>query len=114
MRTGLIDRILGKIISRKFTVFVTATGLMLWSDLTSDTWGMIRVSGERSRDVLERICPIDLDPNVFTLGSVSRTVMEHIGTIIFRDGDESYVLLTMRSFSRSMLHAIEVSVKNVL
>jgi len=80
----------------------------------SDTWGMIRVSGERSRDVLERICPIDLDPNVFTLGSVSRTVMEHIGTIIFRDGDESYVLLTMRSFSRSMLHAIEVSVKNVL
>ena len=80
----------------------------------SDTWGMIRVSGERSRDVLERICPIDLDPNVFTLGSVSRTVMEHIGTIIFRDGDDSYVLLTMRSFSRSMLHAIEVSVKNVL
>ena len=49
----------------------------------SDTWGMIRVSGERSRDVLERICPIHLDPNVFTLGSVSRTVMEHIGTIIF-------------------------------
>jgi len=48
------------------------------------------------------------------LGSVSRTVMEHIGTIIFRDGDDSYVLLTMRSFSRSMLHAIEVSVKNVL
>ena len=80
----------------------------------SDSLGMIRVSGERSRDVLERICPIDLDPNVFTLGSVSRTVMEHIGTIIFRDGDDSYVLLTMRSFSRSMLHAIEVSVKNVL
>ena len=80
----------------------------------SDSWGMIRVSGERSRDVLERICPIDLDPNIFTLGSVSRTVMEHIGTIIFRDGDDSYVLLTMRSFSHSMLHAIEVSVKNVL
>ena len=80
----------------------------------SDTWSMIRVSGERSLEVLERICPIDLDPNIFTLGSVSRTVMEHIGTIIFRDGDDSYVLLTMRSFSRSMLHAIEVSVKNVL
>ena len=43
MRTGIIDRILGKIISRKFTVFVTATGLMLWSDLTSDTWGMIAI-----------------------------------------------------------------------
>ena len=80
----------------------------------SDTWAMIRVSGERSRDILERICPIDLEPSVFTLGSVSRTIMEHIGTIIYRDGDDSYVLLTMRSFGRSMLHAIEVSVENVL
>ena len=43
MRSGLIDRILGKIISRKFTVFLTATGLMLWADLTSDTWGMIAI-----------------------------------------------------------------------
>ena len=80
----------------------------------SDTWAMIRVSGNRSRDVLERICPIDLSPEVFSVGSVSRTVMEHIGTIIFRDGDDSYVRLTMRSFGRSMLHAIEVSAENVL
>ena len=80
----------------------------------SDTWAMIRVTGERSRDVLERICPIDLEPSVFTVGSVSRTIMEHIGTIIYRDGDDSYVLLTMRSFGRSMLHAIEVSAENVL
>ena len=43
MRTGYIDRILGKVISRKFTVFLTATGLMLWADLTSDTWGMIAI-----------------------------------------------------------------------
>ena len=80
----------------------------------SDTWAMIRVNGNRSREVLERICPINLSPEVFSVGSVSRTVMEHIGTIIFRDGDDSYVLLTMRSFGRSMLHAIEVSAENVL
>ena len=80
----------------------------------SDTWAMIRLSGECSRDVLERICPIDLDPSVFTLGSVSKTIMEHIGTTIYRDGDDSYVLLIMRSFGRSMLHAIEVSAHNVL
>ena len=80
----------------------------------SDTWAMIRVNGPRSRDVLERICPIDLSKNVFSVGNVSRTIMEHIGTIIYRDDDDSYVLLTMRSFGVSMLHAIEVSVKNVL
>ena len=80
----------------------------------SDTWAMIRVKGPRSRDVLERICPINIDKDVFSVGNVSRTVMAHIGTIIFRDEDDSYVLLTMRSFGRSMLHAIEVSAKNVL
>ena len=80
----------------------------------SDTWAMIRVKGPRSRDILERICPINIDKDVFAVGSVSRTVMEHIGTIIFRDADDSYVLLTMRSFGVSMLHAIQVSVKNVL
>ena len=80
----------------------------------SDTWAMIRVKGPKSRDVLERICPINIDKDVFSVGNVSRTVMEHIGTIIFRDEDDSYVLLTMRSFGRSMLHAIEVSAKNVL
>ncbi|MDB9937650.1 hypothetical protein OAD78_00515 [Candidatus Thioglobus sp.] len=80
----------------------------------SDTWTMIRVNGPRSRDILERICPIDLNKNVFSVGNVSRTIMEHIGTIIYRDDDDSYVLLTMRSFGVSMLHAIEVSAKNVL
>ena len=80
----------------------------------SDTWAMIRVSGQRTRAVLERICPIDISPEAFPVGGVSRTIMEHIGTIIFRDGDDSYVLLTMRSFGRSMLHAIEVSAENVL
>jgi len=80
----------------------------------SDTWAMIRVSGQRSRDVLERICPIDISLEAFPVGGVSRTITEHIGTIIFRDGDDSYVLLTMRSFGRSMLHAIEVSADNVL
>ena len=80
----------------------------------SDTWAMFRVSGKRSRDVLERICPINLSTEVFSVGKVSRTIMEHIGTIIFRDSDDSYVILTMRSFGRSMLHAIEVSAENVL
>ena len=53
MKSGLVDRILGKIISRKFTVFLTATGLMLWSDLTSDTWGMIAIVYIGSQGVID-------------------------------------------------------------
>ena len=38
---GIIDRVVGRVISRKFFVFLTATGLMAWANLESDTWGMI-------------------------------------------------------------------------
>ena len=40
-KLGLLDRIVGRIISRKFFVFLTATALMIWSTLDTDTWGMI-------------------------------------------------------------------------
>ena len=40
---GIIDRIVGRIISRKFFVFLTATGLLAWASLDSETWGMIAV-----------------------------------------------------------------------
>jgi hypothetical protein len=40
-KLGLLDRIVGRIISRKFFVFLTATALMIWSTLDPDTWGMI-------------------------------------------------------------------------
>ena len=32
---------MSKVISRKLFTFLTATGLMIWTDLSSDTWGMI-------------------------------------------------------------------------
>ena len=42
-KVGLVDRVVGRIISRKFFVFLTATGLLTWANLDSDTWGMIAV-----------------------------------------------------------------------
>ena len=40
-KLGMLDRVVGRIISRKFFVFLTATGLLTWANLDSDTWGMI-------------------------------------------------------------------------
>jgi hypothetical protein len=40
-KLGIFDKILGRIISRKFFVFLTATGLLIYSTLDPDTWGMI-------------------------------------------------------------------------
>jgi len=40
---GKIDLLLEKAISRKLLVFVTATGLMVYNGLDSETWGMIAI-----------------------------------------------------------------------
>ena len=40
-KPGVLDKIVGRIISRKFFVFLMASGLLAWSNLDSETWGMI-------------------------------------------------------------------------
>lgn len=71
----------------------------------SDSWVTLEVSGERTRDVLERICPIDLNEATFSNGNVARTTMEHLGVIIFRQG-ESFLMLSARSSADSFLHSL--------
>ena len=53
MKRGILDRIVEKAISRKFLVFLTATGLMAWSTLDSDTWGMIAIVYIGSQGVID-------------------------------------------------------------
>ena len=40
-KLGIIDRIIGRLISRKFFVFLTATVLSAYALIDSETWGMI-------------------------------------------------------------------------
>jgi sarcosine oxidase subunit gamma len=80
----------------------------------SDSWVMISVSGPKCRTALERICPIDLHPDAFPEGAVARTIMEHLGSIILREGPEHYLLMSARSSAASFLHAIETSARNVI
>ena len=80
----------------------------------SDTWVSLRVSGPASRDALERICPIDLHDESFSVGGVARTAMEHLDTIIYREDDQSFVLMSAVSSARSFLHAVQTSANNIL
>ena len=40
-KPGIVDKIMGRLISRKFFVFLTATGLLAYNFLDANTWGMI-------------------------------------------------------------------------
>jgi len=74
----------------------------------SDSWVVLEVKGTRTLDVLERICPIDLNPQTFFVGSVVRTSMEHLGVIVLRL-ENSFLLLSARSSADSFLHSLTQS-----
>ncbi|MDO5755898.1 MAG: sarcosine oxidase subunit gamma family protein [Rhodobacterales bacterium] len=108
-----------------FVVFTSATpdaerqiaaklnGTAYTTDQT-DAWCSLEISGPGARRALERICPIDLHPDAFAVGAVARTVMEHMGAIIARTGDDSFLLLSASSSAKSFLHAVELSARNVI
>lgn len=80
----------------------------------SDVWVGLELSGANARRALERICPIDLHPAAFAQGSVARTAMEHLGTLIVRSGTDVFVLMSARSSAGSFLHAVETSIRNAI
>ena len=79
----------------------------------SDGWVTIEISGLRSRDVLERICPINLETNHFPSHTVARTSMEHLSVIIIRL-DEDFLMLSPRSSADSFLHSVVQSAEYVI
>ena len=85
-----------------------------WTTDQSDVWCALAISGKDAPEALARICPLDLHPDVFGQDAASRTVMEHLGTMILRTGEDSFLLLSARSSAQSFLHAVELSIKNIL
>ncbi|WP_397542827.1 sarcosine oxidase subunit gamma family protein [Roseovarius salis] len=79
----------------------------------TDSWCVLEMSGAGCRTALERICPIDLNPEAFGRGDAARTVMEHLGVLVLRTGTDSYLLLSASSSAGSFLHMLETSARNV-
>lgn len=54
-RKGILDAIQEKVISRKLLVFLTATGLLGWSGLDSETWGLIAIVYIGGQSVIDAV-----------------------------------------------------------
>ena len=85
----------------------------LYTTVQTDGWVFLEISGPKTQQALERICPLDLHPDVFGIDVIARTSMEHLGAVICRTGEDKFALLSASSSSHSFLHAIEVSIRNV-
>ena len=75
----------------------------------TDSWVVLEISGPDTMDALARLCPLDLDENVFPEGSSGRTVMEHMGAFVIRLGPKNFLLMSASSSAGSFLHAVETS-----
>ena len=84
-----------------------------WLTDQSDSYCMLRLEGPRSREALERICPLDPHPGSFAVDAASRTAMEHLGVLLVREQADRYLLMSARSSARSFLHAVETSLENI-
>ena len=82
--------------------------------LQTDAWVCIRISGRSALKALERICPVNLDPDLFLKDYIARTMMEHLGSIVICENPNSYLLMSASSSANSFLDALEVSLRNVI
>ena len=63
---------------------------------------VLRMGGNRAREVLAKGLPIDLDPRAFPLGSAATSAISHIGVQLWQADDmRSYDLAVFRSLSES-------------
>ena len=54
-KKGFLDRLQEKVVSRKLLVFLTATGLMAWSLLDPETWGMVAIVYIGGQSVIDTV-----------------------------------------------------------
>lgn len=71
----------------------------------SDGWVGVRMEGDKTRDVLERICLLDLHPAVFATGMCARTPIEGMHALIACEDAEAgkFAVHFQRSSARSFV-----------
>ncbi len=79
----------------------------------SDAWASVMVSGGDARDVMNRMVPIDLRPEVFEVGHVARTMLGHMSCLLMRVGADQYVVLVFRSMAASAAHDLDRAMRMV-
>ena len=77
----------------------------------SDAWFILALTGPLIYLTLERICPIDCSSPTMPIGVTTRTMIEHLGTIILRrpddeNGNPCLWLISARSSAASFFNVI--------
>jgi heterotetrameric sarcosine oxidase gamma subunit len=81
----------------------------------SDGRSLIRISGPRARDLLAKVCSLDLHPAVFPVGTAAATSIDHTPVNLWHGADNgaengnseaTFYLLVFASFAESLWHTL--------
>ena len=70
----------------------------------SDAWACVALKGEDAREVLARVTPLDLRPNVFKTRRAVRTEVAHMSALLIRTGQDRYEVMVFRSMAKTLVH----------
>ena len=76
----------------------------------SDGRSLIRISGARARDMLAKVCSLDLHPAVFPVGTAAASSIDHTSVNLWRGkdvgGEATFYLLVFATFAASLWHTL--------
>ncbi len=72
----------------------------------SDGWAALELGGN-VRDVLARLCPLDLRDESFPVGATARTLLNHVAVSLTRMERERWLLLAPRSYAATVRDKLE-------
>lgn len=87
------------------------TGIAATTD-QSGGWSALRLSGEKSADVLARHVPVDMRLAAFPVGRAVRAPLGHMSAVIVRE-DAGFLILTFRSMARTAWHELETAMRTL-
>ena len=79
----------------------------------SDAWAALRLEGTSAKDVLARLCPLDLREEAFPEDSAARSLIGHMNAAIVRVAPEGYLILVFRSMARTAAREISEAMRSV-
>jgi len=72
----------------------------------SSAWAAARIEGPDVEEVLARLVPIDLAPEVFGAGHTARTLVGHMTASVTRAGPAAIEVMVMRSMAATLHHEL--------
>ena len=78
----------------------------------SDARALFEVTGPAAREVLAKLCPIDLSPANFGAGQIRRTHMAQVAAAVWMAGDDRFCVICFRSVGQYVFDLLTVAAQD--